>query len=141
MKADLLLDSIEGHEAFRAKAYQDSNGVWTIGYGHNVQVMTISPRQAEIWLAQDVIAAEEAAKKFPEYAYLDTDARQNAFIEMVFNMGPGKVAEFKNMLNAIKQRRWDYAADCALDSLWARQVGQRAITLATMLRTGQFPQS
>lgn len=139
MKAYKLFDSAKTAEALRLTAYQDSRGVWTIGYGRNLQVLRISKEQAEQWFNEDMQQAITAAQSFPEYTYLDTDARQNAFIEMVFNMGASKVRGFKKMLAAIRLRGWASVADEALDSDWAKQVGNRAQVLAKMLETGEFP--
>lgn len=134
-----LIQSVRQHEGYRAKAYTDTAGVWTAGYGRNLQTMTVSSHVAEEWLAEDVYLAEAEAKKFYEWRFLDTDARQNAFVEMVYNLGSGGVAKFENMLLAIRQSNWVEAAKQALDSKWATQVGKRGLTLIAMLQTGEFP--
>ena len=44
------VDFIKSHEALRLKAYQDSKGVWTIGWGHTKGVKpgdVITREQAE----------------------------------------------------------------------------------------------
>lgn len=138
MNEGKLIESAAKHEGLMLTAYRDSRGVWTAGYGRNLQVMVISQRTAVEWLAEDLNKAVVAAKHFPEYAYLDTDARQNAFIEMVFNLGPVGISKFVNMLTAIRRQHFADAAKHALDSEWAVQVGKRAHTLAEMLRTGEF---
>lgn len=141
MNEGKLIGSTQKHEGCRLTAYQDTRGVWTIGWGRNLQTLRISAQQAAEWHNEDLSTAIAEAKGFPEYACLDTDARQNAFIEMVFNMGPRKVLGFTNMLAAIRLQHFADAAKHALDSDWAKQVGKRAVTLSEMLRTGEFPQS
>src|SRR5579875_391443 len=51
----------EQFEGLRLKAYQDANGVWTIGYGHtgpDVHAgLSITQEQAEALLLQDVASA------------------------------------------------------------------------------------
>ena len=46
----------ERFEGCRLESYQDSGGVWTIGYGHTMNVgpgMTCTQQQAEMWLSTD----------------------------------------------------------------------------------------
>ena len=135
---DHLLESIKLHEGWRSKAYQDSEGVWTVGYGRNLQELEISPETGSQWLSEDIKKARRYARRFPEYSFLDMPARKDAFVEMVFNMGPGRVAGFRNMLRAIREHDWAEAAWQMLDSKWARQVGKRADRLAGQMRTGTY---
>lgn len=133
-----LLASLEKHEGYRDKAYQDTEGVWTIGYGTNLQELRIDEWLARRWLLEDMEEAKRAAKRFPEYRDLDTQVRREVFVEMVYNMGPGRVAGFRNMLSAIRRQDWDDAANEMLDSRWARQVGRRAKTLAGLMQAGHY---
>lgn len=132
-----LVASLEKHEGYRDKAYQDTEGVWTIGYGTNLQELKIDEFLARKWLMEDLTEAIRGAKRFPEYRDLDTQLRREVFVEMVYNMGPSRVAGFKNMLAAIRRQDWDDAASEMLDSKWARQVGRRARTLAENMRNGR----
>jgi len=130
--------SLKKHEGLKLRAYQDTEKVWTIGYGTNLQTLRIDDELAERWLGEGIRSATVSAKMFPEWQYLDTDARQNAFCEMVYNLGPMRLSGFRKMLDAIKVQDWKTVAKEALDSKWATQVGQRAVTLIAMLQTGQF---
>lgn len=138
MLSDQLIASTKRHEGWRDKAYQDTEGVWTVGYGRNLQELTISLSLGESWLREDLRSAERYAETFPEYDLLDNPTRRDVFIEMVFNMGPSRVAGFKNMLAAIREGDWEEAAVQMLDSKWARQVGIRARRLAEQMRTGKY---
>lgn len=133
-----LVASLEKHEGFRDKAYQDTEGVWTIGYGTNLQELRIDEFLARRWLMEDLAEAIRGAKRFPEYRDLDTQVRREVFVEMVYNMGPSRVAGFRNMLSAIRRNDWEDAANEMLDSKWARQVGQRARTLSELMRNGHY---
>lgn len=126
-------------------AYKDSLGYWTIGTGHLLQPQghdwsgyTITAEQAEIYLSADLMQAEHLAQRLPEWNACDTDCRRNALIEICFNMG-GRWLEFHEARAAWVKQEWDTAAADMLDSLWARQVGQRAVRLADYVRTGQYP--
>lgn len=80
----------EFSEGFRSTAYQDSGGVWTIGYGHTKGVtkgMTCTQAQADQWLADDVKEASDAVNKL-----VQVPLNQNQFdalVDFVFNLGIG----------------------------------------------------
>jgi lysozyme len=132
-----LRDSIRQHEGWRNKAYRDSEGIWTIGYGRNLQELEIDKEIGEKWLDQDVATAAMYAERFPEFHKLDA-VRKDVLIEMVFNMGPSRVAGFRKMLGAIRDGDWEEAAIQMLDSKWAKQVGQRARRLAKQMESGEY---
>ena len=66
------------------------------------------------------------------------EVRQETLVELCFNMGPTNLGKFTKMLAAIDVKDWDTAAAELLDSRYAAQVGQRAITLADQLRSGSY---
>lgn len=52
---------LKSFESCELKAYQDTGGVWTIGWGHTRGVkegMTCTQQQADAWLVQDLEVAE-----------------------------------------------------------------------------------
>jgi len=132
-----LVESTAHHEGFRANAYQDTEGVWTIGYGTNLQELKITPALARVWLREKLAEAEQEAKA---NGYLDglNRARRNVVIEMIYNLGLPRFQTFERFLAALRARNWNQAADEMLDSKWARQVGRRAERLATLMRTGWY---
>jgi lysozyme len=133
-----LDQSIELGEGCKLTAYKDTEGIWTIGWGTNLQSLRIDQELADKWKTEKIKSVIVSAKMFPEWQFLDTDARQNVFIEMVYNMGPMRVSGFTEMRKAITKQDWETAAKEGLSSKWATQVGQRANRLMEMLRTGQF---
>lgn len=132
-----LVESTVHHEGFRANAYQDTEGVWTIGYGTNLQELKITPALARVWLREKLAEAEQEAKS---NGYLDglNRARRNVVIEMIYNLGLPRFQTFQRFLAALRARNWNQAADEMLDSKWARQVGRRADRLANLMRTGWY---
>jgi lysozyme len=64
------------------------------------------------------------------------DVRQRALINMAFNLR-ARLLGFTNTLAAIQASDWQKAHDEMLDSLWAKQVGERAQRLASMILTGE----
>jgi lysozyme len=55
---------------------------------------------------------------------------------MAFNLGITKLLGFRNTLVAMRQGKYDAAADGMLASAWAAQVKGRAQRLADMMRKG-----
>ena len=87
------LNIIEQFEGLRLKAYQDSVGVWTIGYGHTENVASgqiITQSQAEDFLQHDVTWAEDAANLYLGHAGLHQH-QFDALVSLVFNVGAGAI--------------------------------------------------
>lgn len=128
-------------------AYKDSRGFWTIGFGHlmsnqddSAAGTTISAARAVALLNTDICTAKLQAAQTPEWAELDTACRQNAVIELVFNMGEHKWMGFVLTRAAIKLQQWQEAHDQLLNSAWASEVHPlRAKRLANYLLTGNYP--
>lgn len=136
-------EALEGDEGLRLKAYPDPlTGAepWTLGFGrahgiHRGQRCTVE--EARAWLEEDInTAIEECSKLWPQWRRMN-DARQDVLVNMMFNMGPRKLAGFVNTLGAMKRGDYDAAADGMLASLWAKQVKGRAVRLAKQMRTGE----
>lgn len=141
-----LVERIAKHEGCRLKAYQDSMGIWTIGFGRNLEALGYSPEEAckmtctmeeaLQWLRQDIEEALKDAESTPEWKYLDTDNRKGVWVEMVFNLGLPKLLKFVGTRAAIRDQDWPRVAKHMLDSLWARQVKGRAKRLANIMVSG-----
>ena len=131
-----LKSQLKRHEGLRLNAYQDSEGVWTIGYGRNLQEMTITQAQADEWLKQDISSASnELNKAFPWVDNL-SEKRRRVLVNMSFNLGMSKLIDFKKMWKALEKRDYHEASMEMLDSKWAVQVGSRASELAFMMIEG-----
>lgn len=128
-----MVDQIQVHEGLRLKAYQCSEGRWTIGYGRNVQDVGISKAEAMMLLQNDLARVHREAKEnFAWYGKL-SDNRQRVIQDMLFNMGLVKFKKFRNTIAAIAAGNYKAAATEMLDSIWSRQVGNRAKRLAYMM--------
>ena len=135
-----LIDSVKLGEGFSRTVYTDSLGHLTVGYGKlvdpNVAGAGLTEEQAEQLLRSDLEVFEEAAERVvgdEVWSWL-SQRRRDVLTEMAFNMGPGTLAKFQNMIAALEEQDYDLAAAEALDSRWAKQVGQRAERLAQRLR-------
>lgn len=81
---------IKQFEGLRLKAYQDTGGVWTIGYGHVgadvASDLEITLQQAEQLLQQD-IAAKAVAPILYHITVPLNDNQMDALTSLVFNEG------------------------------------------------------
>lgn len=133
-----LLASLKSHEGCRLKAYQDPIGIWTIGYGRNLQQLEITRDQAEVWLIEDATKAINELNRAFQGWKDHSETRQNVLIEMMFNMGAPRLAGFLKFWAALRDKNYHAAAQEMLSSRWASQVGQRAKTLAARMETNTF---
>ena len=133
--SERLLKSTKKHEGFRGEAYQDSEGVWTIGYGTNLQTMKCSEAWAEVKCHEKLTECQEALSHHPVYRNL-SEARQDVLVEMAYNIGVSGLYGFKNMWVALGEGKYNDAAAEGMDSKWATQVGSRARNLMERLEAG-----
>ncbi len=136
MNMQNLIQSIKDHEGKRNTAYQDPLGIWTIGYGHNLEARPLSDAVLEHILAEDIeTALRDIRSIIPAFDELD-DTRRQVLVEMVFNLGKTRFTSFKRMLAAIYKKDFNTAANEMLNSKWHTQVGRRAEVLAERMRLG-----
>ena len=124
------------HEGVRLKPYLDTVGKWTIGCGRNISDKGITHDEALFLLENDLDECIHDLSVFPWFVALDP-VRQRVVIDMRFNLGPSRLRSFKHTLAAVARGDYEAAAKGMLKSLWAKQVGQRAIRLAAMMRSGR----
>lgn len=135
MITDKLINSVKIHESLRLKPYKCTAGKTTIGYGRNLDDVGLSNEEAEYLLMHDLENAEKEAARLDCYKKLNQN-RKDILIEMVFNLGYPRLCGFKKMIQALDRDDYDGAANEMLDSKWARDVGDRANTLAYFMRIG-----
>ena len=137
----MIIEMLRKHEGVETHAYVDTVGKVTIGVGRNIDKnggIGLSQREIDYLLASDVERVEaELSRAFEWYDSLN-DARKDAMMDMCFNMGLPRLSKFKKSLAAMSNRHYEIAAVEFLDSRWAVQVGQRAITISEMIRTGEY---
>ena len=133
-------ERIKLHEGFRDHVYLDSLGKLTCGWGHHLYPGSKVPVEVcDIFFKQDLRAAEHDYQTLIGTSLREklNVCRGHVIVEMVFNMGIQKVLQFRKMWSAIYDGDFDRAAAEMLASTWASQVGQRAITLAELMRKGE----
>ena len=84
-----LIDQIKKSESCVLTAYQDTAGVWTIGYGHTKDVKKgdkITLYQAEQFLKEDLARFEPIANKCKR---ISTQGKFDAILDFIYNCGEG----------------------------------------------------
>ena len=131
-----LEQQLIAHEGISLKPYLCPAGKLTIGVGRNLDANGISSAEAMLMLRGDILVARLSLEKvLPGFLAL-SPPRRRVLIDMCFNLGLPRLLGFKKMLAAVLAKDFNRAADEMLASAWSTQVGQRAQTLATMMREG-----
>lgn len=137
-------------EGFKEKPYIDSLGYPTIGIGQRIgpknallsnYQFTISKNVADVWMQE--IALEYMGKlkndsRINAALVKCNQARQDALLNMAYQMGVSGLSGFRNMLVLISNGDFGKASAEALNSLWARQTPQRAKRISDVIRTGDY---
>lgn len=149
--------AVDLNEGYKSLPYLDTKNLWTFAKGRCLEtnplkpdeykwlldnshlVMAITERGAE-WLKQRGLdAAERDCDRVFQFWDRLNDARQNALIEMVYQMGLKSVLGFTKMLRAIATEDWQKAYEEGLDSDWHREdTPTRARKVMLQLKTGMF---
>ena len=125
-------------EGLRLKPYKCTAGKLTIGYGRNLDDVGISQAEADMMFERDFAMAESEVKRLLRVNGIDWEClieqRFYVLTDMMFNMGYDRLSKFKKMLYALKKGLYEDAANEMLDSVWAKQVGNRATQLSALMR-------
>ena len=131
LKQDLKLD-----EGLKLKPYHCTADKLTIGIGRNLADVGISEDEAMILLENDIKSAYGALDRNVKWWRKMHEPAQRALCNMCFNLGITRLLKFKKMLSALERGDYHTAADEALNSKWAKQVGSRADRIANLIRKG-----
>ena len=137
-----LVKMLKLHEGVRNHVYVCTAGYETIGVGRNISEsgLGLTDEEINILLMNDIERVkQELTASYFWFADLD-DVRQAAMIDICFNLGLSRLRGFVKAITAMSRQQWDVAADEFMDSRWSEQVGQRAITVTNMIRTGDYPE-
>ena len=132
-----LKDELTRDEGRKRRAYKDSEGIWTVGIGWNLEANDLPDDVIDRLFATSVDGAQRALNALePRWRELDDD-RQLVLLNMAFNLGYHRFSKFVRFWEAVRgyllsrdPMHLKDAADEMLDSLWARQVKARANRLA-----------
>lgn len=150
---DPLRAMLELHEGRSFKVYKCTAGARTIGVGHNLDAWATPAQirrfersgatneEIEQLLTRDIARVRgELNRHFGEERWFQrlSPVRRLVLEDMCFNLGIGRLKEFKRMFRALQREDFSAAASEMLDSQWAKQVGQRSRRLAEMMRSGRM---
>lgn len=135
MNRERIREQLILHEGLRLKPYRCTSDKLTIGVGRNLDDRGISKTTAMQMLDEDIaIVFVELQNIFEDFGEMP-DIIQESLIDLAFNMGTPTLLKFKAAVRALKAHQWGTAADEILNSRYARQVGQRAQTIADNIRS------
>ena len=138
--SEKLREMLRRHEGVKNFVYLCSEGYETIGVGRNIadSGLGLSDDEVDYLLDNDIKRVKDELND--EYYWFGglNDARQEAMIDISFNLGQTRLRGFKKALDAMASEDFDIAADEFMDSRWSEQVGNRAIEVTEMIRTGEY---
>ena len=133
----MIKELLKKHEGLRLKVYRDSLGILTIGYGRNLESRGITNEEADMMLENDIKWFTTQLQH--ELPWFDSKPEnvKTVMVNMAFNLGVGGLLGFTHTLSLIENSQYEEAAEAMLKSLWAKQVGGRAIELSELLKNTQ----
>lgn len=141
------LKRLETHEGYRQFPYTDTKGIATVGIGFNLDHVGLSYEESLMILKMRTDKLEKDLEKYSWFTPLSM-ARKDVIVNMVYNMGIGKVLGFKGMIRAIILKNFELAAkemlykdgnDCSKGkSKYYLDVKERAEELATLMVRGDY---
>jgi len=136
MNREELLSDLIRDEGLKLKPYNCTAGKMTIGIGRNLSDRGITQTEAMYLCDNDIdISYAELHKNFLWFRDLD-NKRQNAVINLHINLGLTRLSKFKKFLAAMTIKDYKVAAEELEDSLWFRQVGDRAKRIQDIILGG-----
>ena len=136
-----LLEMLKRHEGSKKFAYRCTENKLTIGVGRNIDKdggIGLSEDEIDYLLENDITRViQELGAEFPWFSGLD-EVRRDVMINICFNLGLPRLKGFKKALGAMENHDYITAGDEFLDSRWSEQVGDRAVELCGMLKTGKY---
>lgn len=133
-----LIETLRRQEGVKNTLYKCTSDKWTIGVGRNLEDVGLSDEEIDYLLENDIERTEELLDEYMDW-WRDLDSvRQEAMVNFVFNVGIGTAQKFKKAMAALQEQDYDTAADEMMDSNWSKQVGQRAVEVTEMIRTGEY---
>jgi len=134
-----LQQELRRDEGWRRFPYYDQGMRTTVGCGRNLDGNGLRDSEISFMLDNDIHAAmTDLDHNIPWWRTLDP-VRQRVMINMAFGLGWTHFAMFARFFSAVHAHRWDDAALEMIASRWHTQVGDRALRLEAMMRTGTAP--
>jgi len=143
MDREKLYEEIKADEGEILEVYEDHLGYPTIGVGHLVTEKDeefgepvgtpITAERSRELFDTDIEYAIEGCEMLYGQWHNWPEEVQLIMVNMCFNLGQTRLAKFVTMKNMLSQGKWKEAAAEGRDSLWYRQVTNRAERLMQRL--------
>ena len=148
MNINQLRKELERDEGCKYEIYLDHLGHPTFGVGHLIN--DDDPEWSPQWWSD--VGTEVSEERVKEAFSYDIETVlsnckhlyenfedlpeevQLIIANMMFNLGHTRLSKFKNMKRGVDARDWNAAADEMVDSLWYKQVANRANRLVKRMR-------
>lgn len=141
---DLLTEELKRDEGLRLTVYDDATGKPivkgsmvvghpTIGIGRNLAGKGLTPSEVFYLLETDIEELLKQARTLEYWRGL-TKVRQRVVLNMMFNLGFAGFQKFVRLDACLRTGDYEAAARCMEESVWYKQVGQRARRLVFMMR-------
>ena len=140
MNIERLTDQLIIDEGLKLKPYRCSADKLTIGVGRNISEggLGLSKDEVDFLLVNDIKRVQdELTRNFSWFLDLN-EARRDAMVDICFNLGLTRLRSFANALEAMSYGQYEIAANEFMDSRWSQQVGNRAVEVTEMIRTGEY---
>ena len=144
-KMEKLIETLKRHEGVKTHAYRDSLGILHIGCGRNIEGaashrgLGLSEDEIDYMLSNDILRTiKELSREYKWFAELEDGARRDGIVNMHFNLGRVRFAQFKKAIGHMEKGEHSKAAVEFLDSLWARQVKGRSLEVTDMIKTNTY---
>lgn len=120
-------------EGYSNHPYIDNLNNWTIGIGHKInndyphrKNFYISDEQVNQLFLTDILKAKKEARLLVSSFDNQPKSVRIIIISMIFNLGQNGLAHFYHFRLALDEEDYKKAADELRNSLWAKQLPQRA---------------
>lgn len=145
-----IKEFITNNEGRRKNPYKCPAGFNTIGVGWNMDAHPLpAPMQSYLdehgEITEEMIdnlieisilsATSDCEDLFPDFDNF-SDTRRMALIDFLFNLGKKKAMQFTKSIHKINIGHWQDAANAMRESLWAKQVKNRAVIVTAMIEEG-----
>ena len=144
MDIEKLREQLEIDEGVVHEIYLDHLGYPTFGIGHlvtdtdpeygaNVGTKVDEARCIEAFNQDVESVIKDCLILYSDFDDLPEEVQQ-IVANMMFNMGRPRLSKFKGMKRGVDAKDWNAAADEMVDSVWYRQVTNRAERLVERMR-------
>lgn len=143
MNRENVYEQLKIDEGVKYEIYEDHLGLPTFGIGHlildsdpeeGMPIGTeVSEERVKLCFENDLdVAISECTILYDNWKELPGEV-QEILVNMMFNLGRPRLTKFKKFNKAISSRNWQVASIEGRDSLWYRQVTNRAERLMKRL--------